>query len=78
MRIRGAVMERQCAENVQRLSAEGYRHIRIELTETTVAANERTLTDATRGLPTEMMQDGARYVQGTPKLFAEVRKICGL
>ena len=40
---------KECAENVQRLSAEGFRHIRIELTDTTVAANERTLTDATRG-----------------------------
>lgn len=67
----------ECAENVQRLTAEGFRHVRIELTGTTVPATERTLTEATRGLPTEMMQDGSRYVRGTPKLFADVRKICG-
>lgn len=67
----------ECAENVQRLSAEGFRHIRIELADTTVPATETTLTEATRGLPTELMQDGARYVQGTPKLFAHVRKVCG-
>lgn len=67
----------ECAASVQRLMAEGYRHIRIELSNTTVPATESTLTDATRGLPTATMQDGSRYVRGTPKLFAHVRKVCG-
>ena len=67
----------ECAASVQRLMAEGYRHIRIELSNTTVPATESTLTDATRGLPTAAMQDGSRYVRGTPKLFAHVRKVCG-
>jgi len=67
----------ECAASVQRLMAEGFRHIRIELSNTTVPATESTLTDATRGLPTARMQDGSRYVRETPKLFAHVRKVCG-
>jgi mannonate dehydratase len=67
----------ECAEHVLRLAAEGFRHVRIELTDTTAPANERTHTEATRGMPTAAIQDGSRYVRGTPKLFAEVRRICG-
>jgi len=67
----------ECAEAVKRLMGEKYRHIRIELSNTTVPAEERTLTDATRGLPTQFVQDGSRYVRETPKLFEHVRKVCG-
>lgn len=67
----------ECAASVQRLMAEGYRHIRIELSNTTAAAAAGNLTPATRGLPTALMQDGSRYIRETPKLFAYVRKVCG-
>ena len=67
----------ECAESVKRLQGEGYRHVRIELTDTTLPANQWTLTDATRGLPTESIQNGSRYVRETPKLFAHIRKVCG-
>jgi mannonate dehydratase len=67
----------ECAAAAQKLMAEGFRHIRIELSDTTAPATERNQTPATRGLPTAMMQDGSRYVRETPKLFAHVRKVCG-
>ncbi len=67
----------ECAASAQRLMAEGYKHIRIELSNTTVPATAASLTDAVRGLPTETMQDGSRYIRETPKLFAHVRKTCG-
>ena len=67
----------ECAASVRRYMAEGFRHVRIELSGTTVGATETTLTGATRGMTTSLMQDSSRYVRLTPKLFESVRKICG-
>lgn len=67
----------ECAESAQKLMAEGYKHIRIELSDTTVPATDATMTAATRGLPTATMQNSGRYVRETPKLFSHIRKVCG-
>ncbi|HUQ94577.1 MAG TPA: enolase C-terminal domain-like protein [Bryobacteraceae bacterium] len=67
----------ECSESVKRLMAEGFQHIRIELSNTTVPADANTLSDAAQGLPTTAMQDGSRYILQTPKLFEHVRKTCG-
>ena len=68
---------KECGDSVQRLMAEGFRHIRIELSNTTVPASAATLTEATRGMATSQMQDGSRYVRETPKLFEYMRKRFG-
>src|SRR5262249_28318202 len=63
--------------DVKRLMAEGYKHIRIELSDTTRPATDARLTAATQGIPTAAMQDSSRYIRETPKLFEHVRKTCG-
>lgn len=69
----------QVVENVQRLMAAGYRHVRIQLggygsPHLSGAADFKA---AGFGLPVDTMMEAGPYLRATPKMFAAVREKCG-
>ncbi len=69
----------QVVENVQRLMADGFRHIRIQLGAygSTHLSGKGDFEEAGFGLPVEAHIDQAAYCRAVPRMFAAVREKCG-
>jgi mannonate dehydratase len=67
------------ADNVQRLMADGYKHIRIQqgLYGATQLAQQPDYKDAKYGAANDGFMDQQAYIASVPKLFDFVRKNCG-
>src|SRR5262245_37017984 len=66
-------------ESVQKIMAEGYRHIRIQLGGygSPQLAGKGDFADAGFGLPGDSHMDPGAYCRAVPKMFAAVREKCG-
>ncbi|MFA6109862.1 MAG: enolase C-terminal domain-like protein [Candidatus Latescibacterota bacterium] len=64
-------------ENVKRFMAEGYRHIRIELSEYGPDRGQPDFAQAGFASPRDTFVDPARYVVMMPRVFERIRSRCG-
>lgn len=69
----------QVVENVKRLMADGYRHIRIQLGAygSPQLSGRGAFQEADFGLPVESHMDPGPYLRQAPRMFAAVREACG-
>jgi mannonate dehydratase len=69
----------QVIENVQRLMADGYRHIRIQLGAygSPQLSGKGDFQEAGFGLPVESHMDPGPYLRTVPRMFEAVREKCG-
>jgi mannonate dehydratase len=69
----------EVAANVQKYMADGFRYVRIQQGGygSLYLAHQPDFKDAGFGKPTDQFMDSRAYVLAIPKLFREVRRVCG-